>query len=83
MIRVVNQGQRNQLKKGVRVYWHDPDTLDPAYNCSGFGLIAVCNPAGDTGNVETDTIVSLCMDDGSYVECYPRELSLLEPGDTE
>lgn len=77
MTRITTEEQKQQLKKGVRVYWHDPDCSSPEYDCSGPGTIEVCNSDPDSGLVDDETIISLCMDDEGYVECFWHELSLL------
>lgn len=57
-----------EIKVGDRVFWTDPADVS-----SGSGTVTKIN--GET--VDEDTVISVNLDGGSELECYPHELEIL------
>lgn len=59
---------QSDIKIGMRVFWNDPDHN----TCSGWGRVVSIQH----DPVESDSIISLKMEDGGEVECLWHELSI-------
>lgn len=62
------KSRKKTLRVGSRVYWNDPDTDGN----SGYGTVVKLQYTP----VDSDTVISLKMDDEGEVEAFRHELSL-------